>query len=185
MRKPSVSTIIGEDYLVYVPTESSDMRLCSHHIIVFRPSPNIEFLEHVSGVKFQKTASIKSGEAYGRNCSWPEKNWYCPVTWNLHESEPARQFGFGHVPIDIGRHILCLSFACVLPLWDDVESRVVSFFDQDVSQRNVCSQLAIFRIGGGKPLIAGIPRGKSSGDCSGYDEEKCATSSQCLGLGLT
>jgi hypothetical protein len=87
------------------------------------------------------------------------------------------------VPIDIGRHILCLSFACVLTLWDDVESRVVSFFNLDVSQRNVCSQLAIFGIGSGKPLIAGIPRGKSSGDCSGY-EKKCGYIEPVLGFRL-
>ena len=72
VRQPSSPTILGEDDLVHVPTKPGDMWFGSHHIIVSRPPPNVEFSVNVSGVKLRKAAFIERSKAYCRDCSGSE-----------------------------------------------------------------------------------------------------------------
>jgi hypothetical protein len=156
MGKPSSSTIFGEDDLVYVPTKSRDMRIFGHYVIVFRQSPNIEFLENVSTVELHKTTLIELGKAYRRYHFRSEHNRYDLVAWNLCVGESGRQLKIAKVPINIAPHIFGLSVTSVFPLRDNIECRVVSLFNQNVSQEDVCPQLPLFSVVRSNPLIASV-----------------------------
>jgi hypothetical protein len=69
------------------------------------------------------------------------------------------------VSVEVAQHIPRLSVPGIFPLWDEIKSSVVSLLNNNVPQEDIRTQLPLFGVIGGNPLVASIMGGESSKNC--------------------